>query len=104
MRFKSLSLKDFIEESKEWSKEDFLPNVVLHGTELKNLDVDNKDSIYWGCRESVWDLIDFLRKVVNFKQHEVYPIGMTEDNFRIMIDILNRYRSEDDKYNPEMWI
>lgn len=102
MKFKSLSVLDFIEESKEWPKEDFIKNCYIHKEDLKKLDVDDKDSVYFGCGLAIWDLIKFLRNILFFNESQKYPATMNKDEFKQMIEIFNRY--QDEKLDPNKYI
>ena len=91
LKFKSLSVLDFIEESKSWDKDNFIPNVYTHKEELKRLDVENPESIYFGCGREIWHLIDFCRKFLWYNETQVYPNGMTNEDYEKMMKIFERY-------------
>ena len=91
MKFVSLSVLDFIKESEQWSANDFIANVYIHKEELKALDVDNPESIYYGCGKEIWHLIDFCRKILWYNETQVYPAGMTDEDYNKMMTIFARY-------------
>ena len=89
--FKSLSVLDFVEESKGWDFDHFIENVALHKEELKELDVDNEESPYYGCGCEIWHLIDFCRKILYFNQYQCTPGGMSEEDFNRLKEVFRRY-------------
>lgn len=89
--FRSLSVLDFIEESKRWDADHFIPNVTLHKEELKKLDVDNEESPFYGCGREIWHLIDFCRKIIYFNQYNSEPGGISEEDFNRLKEIFRRY-------------
>lgn len=92
LKFKSLSVLDFINESEEWNGTDFIQNCYIHKEELKQLDVDSPESIYFGCGGEIWHLIDFLRKCLFFNDTGgKYPGGMKEEDYRRMVTIFKRF-------------
>lgn len=91
LKFYSLSVLDFIEESENWNKDTFINNVYVHKEELKTLEVDNPESPYFGCGKEIWHLIDFCRKILWYNETQVYPAGMSKDDFDRMMTIFARY-------------
>ena len=61
MRFYSLTVLDFFEESKEWKEEDFILNCQMHKKELEEIRILRKHNRYYGCRLEIGHLISFLK-------------------------------------------
>ena len=91
LSFYSLSVLDFIEESKRWDKNCFIENVYTHKEELKQLDIDNPESVYYGCGWEINHLIDFCRKILWYNETQVYPAGMSPEDYSRMKEIFSRY-------------
>ena len=66
MKFKSLSVLDFMEEYQNWSKTEFLPNVKHHLQELQTIETSHMDSLLFGCRHEIQHLIEFLQGVLEY--------------------------------------
>ena len=91
LKFYSLSVLDFIEESKAWDKNNFISNVYTHKEELKKLDVENPESAYFGCGCEIWHLIDFCRKILWYNETQVFPAGMTNEDYEKMMKITHYF-------------
>lgn len=92
LRFYSLTVFDFFEESKKWKEEEFIHNCQKHKNELEEIQIRHKNNRYYGCRLEIGHLIDFLRKLLWFNQSGgIYPIGMRQDDYELMIEIFKRY-------------
>ena len=92
MRFYSLTVLDFFEESKEWKEEDFILNCQMHKMELEEISILRKHNRYYGCRLEIGHLISFLKKLLWFNQSNgTYPAGMSQDDYILMIVIFRRY-------------
>ena len=92
MRFYSLTVLDFFEESKEWKEEEFIQNCIKHKKELEDIRILRKHHRYYGCRLEIGHLIDFLRKLLWFNQSDgTYPAGMSQKDYELMIEIFKRY-------------
>ncbi len=91
-KFRSLSVLDFIRESEDWNGAEFINNCYIHKEELKQLDVESPESIYWGCGQEIWHLIDFLRKCLFFNDTGgAYPAGMDDEDYQRMVNIFKRF-------------
>lgn len=88
MKYYSLSVLDFIDEAKQWDKDSFLRKTNFHKEELKKLDVNSIDSVYFGCSREIWHLIDFCRKILYYNEYFSYPAGMSDEDYSKMIDLL----------------
>ena len=88
MRFYSLTVLDFFEESKEWKEEDFILNCQRHKKELEEIRILRKHNRYYGCRLEIGHLISFLKKLL---WNGTYPAGMSQDDYNLMIEIFRRY-------------
>jgi hypothetical protein len=92
LKFYSLSVVDFFEESKSWEGNEFIQNCITHKKELENIRILRKHHRYYGCRLEIEHLIDFLRKLLWFNQSDgTYPAGMSQKNYDLMIEIFKRY-------------
>lgn len=92
LRFKSLSVLDFIKEAEEWDGADFINNCYTHKEQLKKLDVDSLESVYFGCGCEIWHLIDFLRKCLFFNETGgKYPAGMGDEDYQRMVTLFKRF-------------
>ena len=49
MRFYSLTVLDFFEESKEWKEEDFIINCQKHKNDLEEIRILRKHNSFYGC-------------------------------------------------------
>ena len=95
LKFKSLSVLDFIKEAESWDANEFIPNCIIHKEELKKLDVDDPESIYYGCGCEIWHLIDFLRKCLWFNQtNGGDPANMDEYDYQKMIALFKHFVPE----------
>ena len=90
MKFKSLSVLDFMEEYKNWSKNEFLPNVKHHLQELQTLETSDTDSLLFGCRHEIQHLIEFLQGVLEFNSTGHIP-ATYDDDFVNLRDIFDDY-------------
>lgn len=92
-KFKSLSVLDFFEETKEWKEEDFKLNCLIHKNELDSIDVDDKRNPLWGCGSEILHLIDFIRKCLFYKDSGgTYPAGMSDVDYHLMLEIFNHLK------------
>lgn len=92
LNFYSLSVLDFIKEAEEWNGADFINNCYIHKEELKKLDVDSPESLYFGCGHEIWHLIDFLRKCLFFNETGgKYPAGMGDEDYQRMVTLFKRF-------------
>lgn len=91
MTFRSLTVLDFFEESKEWKEEDFISNCQLHKQQLEEISILRKHNRYYGCKKEIEHLIDFLRNLLWFNRNPHTPASMTEDDYKLMIEIFQRY-------------
>lgn len=91
LKFYSLTVIDFFEESKSWQAEEFILNCQDHKKELEEISIRRKNNRYYGCRLEIGHLIDFLRKLLWFNLSGIYPAGMRRDDYELMINIFKRY-------------
>ena len=91
LKFYSLTVIDFFEESKSWQAEEFILNCQDHKKELEEISIRRKNNRYYGCRLEIGHLIDFLRKLLWFNLSGIYPAGMRRDDYELMIKIFKRY-------------
>lgn len=92
LHFKSLSVLDFIEESKDWDADNFIRNVYIHKEDLKKLDTTNKESIYYGCDKEIWHLIDFCRKILYYNEYHSDPAGISDEDYTRLKDLFHRFQ------------
>lgn len=88
MKFKSLSVIDFMEEYQNWSKTEFLPNVKHHIQELRTLETSDTQSLLFGCRHEIQHLIEFLHGVLEYNSTGHIPVSSDDDylNLRAIFD------------------
>lgn len=92
MRFYSLTVLDFFEESKGWKEEEFILNCQKHKKELEEFRILRKHNRYYGCRLEIVQLISFLKKLLWFNlSNGTYPAGMSQEDYNLMIEIFKRY-------------
>lgn len=91
LTFRSLTVLDFFEESKAWKEEDFISNCQIHKRELEEIRILRKHHRYYGCKMEVEHLIGFLRNLLWFNSNSHYPATMKEDDYKLMIEIFQRY-------------
>ena len=99
MRFKSLSVVDFMEESKAWNGPEFLKNVYNHKNDLQNLKIE-KDSLLFGCRAEVAHLIRFLDSLILYNNSG--ELGeLSDDDYCNEQEIYERLVGE---FKPRIWV
>ena len=88
MKFKSLSVLDFMEEYQNWSKTVFLPNVKHHIQDLQTLETSDPNSLLFGCRHEIQHLIEFLHCVLKYNSTGHIPVSSDDDylNLRAIFD------------------
>ena len=95
MTFNILSIRDFVEDSKEWTTEHFIANTVVLKEELKTLDVYDEANPYYGCRREIEALVRFLRNILFFNETGgKYPATATQEEFELIREIIRRYVPE----------
>lgn len=87
----SPTIRKFIEDSKDWSKQELLDNALIIKRELKKLHID-KGEVLSALFPEVDLYIDFLRKLLFYFQYYKHPAGMSEKDFELIKQIADRYR------------
>lgn len=99
LSFKSLSVLDFMEESKKWKTEDFLNNVRTHKEELKKLTISEPSSLYYGCRFEIMHLTDFLKKLLFYYDYHTVPYGISDEDYARIKELHSRHNEQKAEIN-----
>lgn len=90
--FKSLSVRDFVDESDKWESDELIQNVKKHTIELEKLLTEmTQDSPYYGCILEIQHLIDFCKKLLYYNTYKTEPAGVSPEDFLSIKKILNRH-------------
>lgn len=96
MKYNILSIRDFFEDSKEWTSEDFFLNCEVLKRDLLNLEIYDENNLTYGCRREIEALINFIRNVqfcYNYK-FATFPATATDEEYTLIKDILRRHIPE----------
>lgn len=86
----SKSVREFIELSKDWSKQELLDNALLLKSKMKKLPVYESEVFSEAVSDEINLFIDFLRKLLYYFQYYRHPAGMSEKDFQLILQIADR--------------
>lgn len=92
MKYNILSIRDFNEDSKEWSPQDFFLNCETLKRDLLELDIYDENNTLYGNRREIEALIRFIRNIqfcVNYK-FSTFPATATEEEYELIKAICRR--------------